>query len=186
MALQSLQAWLSASPDERLTALAQVCAALARTAPLGLDLALPGPTGERNIWTLLPRDAILGIAADDADRLFQLAHILAAGSRAVWPDSERTRRLHARLPRDVQSHLRIAIDVHAASFDFVLVHGDPALVREWSRLLARRKGPIVALQACANGERTLGALALERLMVERMLSVNTTAAGGNASLMTIA
>ncbi len=146
---------------------------------------MPGPTGERNTYTLLPRAAILGIAAADADRLFQLAHILAAGARAVWPDSERTRRLHASLPHDVQSHLQLAIDVHVASFEAVLVHGDPALVREWSRLLARRKGPIVSLHACASGERTLGAIALERLMRERTLSVNTAAAGGNASLMTI-
>jgi len=48
--------------------------------------------------------------------------------------------------------------------------------------VAKRNGPIVGVQGLARGET---AIPLERLLIERALSVNTAAAGGNASLMTI-
>ena len=74
-----------------------------------------------------------------------------------------------------------------APFDAVLFEGDSdellALVKE----VAKRPGPIVSVQgvsthALENGDEDY---ALERLLTERSVSVNTAAAGGNANLMTI-
>lgn len=48
--------------------------------------------------------------------------------------------------------------------------------------VAKRKGPIISVQGFERGETNL---LLERLVHERSLSINTAAAGGNASLMTI-
>ena len=48
--------------------------------------------------------------------------------------------------------------------------------------IAARPGPIVGVTALALGDT---AIPLERLVVERSLSINTAAAGGNASLMTM-
>ncbi|UMX50445.1 hypothetical protein MJ390_11535 [Klebsiella pneumoniae] len=48
--------------------------------------------------------------------------------------------------------------------------------------MAARDGAIVSVQGFARGETNL---LLERLYIERSLSVNTAAASGNASLMTI-
>nr|WP_250881914.1 hypothetical protein [Escherichia coli] len=48
--------------------------------------------------------------------------------------------------------------------------------------VAARDGTIVSVQGFARGESNI---LLERLYIERSLSVNTAAAGGNASLMTI-
>jgi RHH-type proline utilization regulon transcriptional repressor/proline dehydrogenase/delta 1-pyrroline-5-carboxylate dehydrogenase len=48
--------------------------------------------------------------------------------------------------------------------------------------MARRPGPIVGVTGLAAGA---AAVPLERLVIERALSVNTAAAGGNASLMTM-
>ncbi|KAH1281710.1 hypothetical protein KXX11_004149 [Aspergillus fumigatus] len=48
--------------------------------------------------------------------------------------------------------------------------------------IAARPGPIVGVRAFAPGDADIP---LESLVVERALSVNTAAAGGNASLMTI-
>jgi len=45
-----------------------------------------------------------------------------------------------------------------------------------------RPGAIVSLQGLVPGEANI---VLDRLVLERSLSVNTAAAGGNASLMTI-
>ena len=50
------------------------------------------------------------------------------------------------------------------------------------RSLAQRAGPIVGVTALPPGAVDVP---LERLLIERALSVNTAAAGGNASLMTI-
>ncbi|HRO60393.1 MAG TPA: hypothetical protein PK177_14705, partial [Burkholderiaceae bacterium] len=104
---------------------------------------------------------------------------------AVWPENPRAQQLHARLPAAVRQRVRRVADFASAAGDAALVHGDAATVRNWSRRLARRDGPIVGLQACAPGERRPGAIAVDRLMVERSLSVDTTATGGNASLLTL-
>jgi len=48
--------------------------------------------------------------------------------------------------------------------------------------LAQRPGPIVGVTAMQPGAVDIP---LERLLIERALSVNTAAAGGNASLMTL-
>ena len=48
-------------------------------------MLLPGPTGERNSYTVLSREAILCLAASERDLLAQLALALALGARAVWP-----------------------------------------------------------------------------------------------------
>ncbi|GKK48211.1 hypothetical protein AB3M40_17170 [Klebsiella variicola] len=55
-------------------------------------------------------------------------------------------------------------------------------LRELCEQVAARDGAIVSVQGFARGETNL---LLERLYIERSLSVNTAAAGGNASLMTI-
>jgi RHH-type proline utilization regulon transcriptional repressor/proline dehydrogenase/delta 1-pyrroline-5-carboxylate dehydrogenase len=64
----------------------------------------------------------------------------------------------------------------------VLHHGSPDALRSVCEQLARRPGPIVAATALPPGSTEVP---LERLVIERALSVNTAAAGGNASLMTI-
>jgi RHH-type proline utilization regulon transcriptional repressor/proline dehydrogenase/delta 1-pyrroline-5-carboxylate dehydrogenase len=48
--------------------------------------------------------------------------------------------------------------------------------------IAARPGPIVGVRGFAPGDADIP---LESLVVERALSINTAAAGGNASLMTI-
>lgn len=50
------------------------------------------------------------------------------------------------------------------------------------RQLAEQPGPIIGLTTLAPGD---DQVPLERLVIERSLSINTAAAGGNASLMSI-
>jgi len=51
------------------------------------------------------------------------------------------------------------------------------------QVLAGREGPVVSVERLAPGD---PAVPLGRLVVERSVSINTAAAGGNASLMTMA
>ena len=143
---------------------------------------LPGPTGERNVYSLVPRSAVLCLASTDEDRLVQLAAVLAVGSRAVWPAEARD--LLQRLPGPVQPQIALARDWRgpAVAFDAVLLHGSVAELAQLREQLAARPGPIVQVERLAPGEQ---AVPLERLVVERALSVNTAAAGGNATLMSL-
>ncbi len=143
---------------------------------------LPGPTGERNTFTLLPREQVLCIADNEQDTLAQLAAVTSVGSHALWPDDELHRTLRAALPAAVQQRITLAKDVLAGEFDAVIYHGDADQLRSLCEQVAARDGAIVSVQGFARGETNL---LLERLLIERSLSVNTAAAGGNASLMTI-
>ena len=178
-ALRDLRAW--ADEDGR-AALAAACDRYAARSPAGRWHALAGPTGEANLYAMLPREAVLCLADADADRLLQLAAVLAVGSRALWPLSART--LWERLPHPVQDRSALVNDWRPASvaFDAVLHHGSEASLLAAGRDVAARPGPIVGITALAAGNDDIP---VERLLVERSLSVNTAAAGGNASLMTM-
>ncbi|QNT25178.1 trifunctional transcriptional regulator/proline dehydrogenase/L-glutamate gamma-semialdehyde dehydrogenase [Ralstonia solanacearum] len=162
--------------------LAAQCDRLAVATATGAVLTLPGPTGERNTYMLLPRDAVLCVAADPADWLRQLAAVLAVGSEAVVQENPAIAEVLRALPSAVQSRVRVVASQEDAAFDAVLHHGDSDHLRALCEGLARRAGPIVGVQGLPHGGQ---GLALERLLIERSLSVNTAAAGGNASLMTI-
>ncbi|WP_068829329.1 trifunctional transcriptional regulator/proline dehydrogenase/L-glutamate gamma-semialdehyde dehydrogenase [Pseudomonas sp. BMS12] len=143
---------------------------------------LTGPTGERNSYTLLPRERVLGLADERSDLLAQLAATLAVGSHALWLESQRA--LYAELPKEVQKRIELVADWSTvdAEFDAILHHGDSDQLREVCQLAAQRKGAIVSVHGLNKGESDIP---LERLLIEHALSVNTAAAGGNASLMTI-
>jgi RHH-type proline utilization regulon transcriptional repressor/proline dehydrogenase/delta 1-pyrroline-5-carboxylate dehydrogenase len=181
--LRALRDWLARADDAG--PLVAACDALLSATSLGFAQALPGPTGERNTYTLVPRTAILTIAAMRDDLLFQLARVLAAGSCAVWLDDPVARRMLDELPAGVRSRVSVAADPLTAEFDIALIQGPQELVRDWSHRLAQRSGAIVTLHACAPGARDAAAYPLDLLMAERTVSVNTAAAGGNASLMTL-
>ena len=117
-----------------------------------------------------------------ADLIVQLAAVLAVGSRAVWPADRMV--LWERLPEAVRERISLAQDWQspAVHFDAVLHHGPADRLSTVLQWLARRPGPIVGVSAMAAGDANVP---LERLVIERSLSINTAAAGGNASLMTI-
>ena len=127
---------------------------------------------------------MLCLAEVESYLLTQLAAVLAVGSSAVLPQSELAKALLARLPKEVQARITLVADwtKDDVIFDAVLHHGDCDQLRDVCQQVAQRAGAIVGVQGLSQGETNI---ALERLVIERALSVNTAAAGGNASLMTI-
>ncbi len=180
-AMTALESWAKREGQGGLAVQCRHFASLSRS---GCAQTLVGPTGERNVYTLVPHEAVLCLAADDADRLVQLAAVLAVGSTAVWPVGSQVEALRAALPPAVQQSIVMAQDWSADTvvFDAVLHHGDAASLMQINQALAGHAGPIVGVRSLAPGAVDI---ALESLVVERALSVNTAAAGGNASLMTI-
>lgn len=177
--LTELQSWLADRPE--LLALSKQYGELAQA---GTQRVLPGPTGERNTWTLVPRERVLCVADNETDLLTQLAAVMAVGSEVLWPDAPLQRELAKSLPKAVNERVHFARQdvLMNAFFDAVIYHGDSDQLRELCEQVAARDGAIVSVQGFARGETNL---LLERLYHERSLSVNTAAAGGNASLMTI-
>ncbi|WP_042423821.1 trifunctional transcriptional regulator/proline dehydrogenase/L-glutamate gamma-semialdehyde dehydrogenase [Comamonas granuli] len=178
-ALQALHTWALQRQDG---ALASACERLGRETPSGTTLALPGPTGESNTYRVLARARVLCLADQDADLLVQLAAVLAAGGQAVWSAAHAG--LRDALPAALQEHVSLAADWQQDSvwFDAVLHHGSADALRAVCQSVAQRPGPIVGVTGLRPGDSTVP---LERLVHERSVSVNTAAAGGNASLMTI-
>ncbi|KOP57503.1 transcriptional regulator [Pseudomonas coronafaciens pv. porri] len=179
--LQALKAWAASSQNAELDAL---CSQYAEQSQSGITRQLAGPTGERNSYAILPREHILCLADDEADLLIQLAAVLAVGGSAVWPETDVGKPLRARLPKEVQARIKLVLDwkKDEVTIDAVLHHGDSDQLRAICQQIARRNGAIVGVNGLSHGETSVP---LERLVIERALSVNTAAAGGNASLMTI-
>ncbi|MCD6666032.1 MAG: trifunctional transcriptional regulator/proline dehydrogenase/L-glutamate gamma-semialdehyde dehydrogenase, partial [Hydrogenophaga sp.] len=143
----------------------------------GLRLALPGPTGEDNRLRFTARGLIAGVSQTAADALHQVMAALISGNRLVLDNTQAAKVVHSALPASLQE--RVAVDaawmerdVTAVLFDGADDDADALQVR-----LAARPGPILPLL------RPVPGYDLTRLVHERTLSVNTAAAGGNASLM---
>ena len=178
--LRTLEQW---AKTEGRSALASACQRFAHLSASGTTHTLPGPTGERNTYTLAPRAAVLCLAHDADDLLVQTAAVLAAGGTALWPSAQAG--LRGQLPAQAQAQISLhdgVLEDASKALDAVLHHGDTASLQALCATLARRDGPIVGVTALPPGAVDIP---LERLVVERALSVNTAAAGGNASLMTI-
>ncbi|MFM5507480.1 trifunctional transcriptional regulator/proline dehydrogenase/L-glutamate gamma-semialdehyde dehydrogenase [Aeromonas rivipollensis] len=183
-ALLALRGWAG----KQAPALVALCDRYGELALSGLTQLLVGPTGERNSYSLLPRERVLCLAADDkeakTDLLAQLAACLAVGTEVLWQDNAQNRTLLTSLPGEVQARIQLVADWASSEvgFDALLHHGDSDQLREVAKLAAARAGAIVGVHGLHRGETDIP---LERLLIEHALSVNTAAAGGNASLMTI-
>ncbi|MCP1415790.1 RHH-type proline utilization regulon transcriptional repressor/proline dehydrogenase/delta 1-pyrroline-5-carboxylate dehydrogenase [Pseudomonas laurylsulfativorans] len=179
--LTALKAW---ADSNKFADLSTLCVQFAAQSQSGITRVLAGPTGERNSYAILPREHVLCLAEVEGDLLTQLAAVLAVGGSAVWPEGELTKALFARLPKDIQARIKLVADWNKDEvvFDAVLHHGHSDQLRAVCQQVAKRAGAIVGVQGLSQGETNI---ALERLVIERALSVNTAAAGGNASLMTI-
>ena len=142
---------------------------------LGGEVELPGPVGERNLYALHPRGRVLLLPQTRDGLIAQLGAALAGGNEAVVAGEAG---LLPGLPESVARRVRHVADWKTAGpFAGALIEGDAAGVREALAALAALPGPIALPQAGSAGYR------LDWLVEEVSTSINTTAAGGNASLM---
>ena len=151
--------------------------------PLGLEIDLPGPVGERNCYRLGPCGTVLALAETRDDLIEQVAWALAAGNRVVLGDGAPLGDIIARLPQALLARIETPRDWRKAGpFARALVAGNTSFVRAALSQIAELPGPIVTAEAPCAGGGYAGAM----LLGETGISINTTAAGGNASLMALA
>jgi len=168
--IEAFAAWLDAQGDHDGAAQARK---LGRSSALGLDMTLPGPVGERNNYSLHARGHLLLRPATEPGLSTMLAAALASGNSVTVEGMD----LPADLPPTVLAALQARCEEPAS---VCLVEGGEEATLKACADMAQRPGPIVTVHAM---ERTGPGLGW--LLEEQSLSVNTTAAGGNASLMMI-
>ncbi|WP_420798700.1 L-glutamate gamma-semialdehyde dehydrogenase [Nitratireductor pacificus] len=176
-------AWVGRS--DRLAALRRLLrgkATEAMAAAAALDqgpVDLPGPTGEGNTLMLTPRGAVLCLGADEPALLAQAVQALAVGNvvLAVHPDASRILKplLGQGLPVAAADGVIDPASLKSLPLDAVAAGGDDGWLRALRLALAGRSGPIVPL--------ITEALYPAAYVHERAICVDTTAAGGNASLL---
>ncbi|MEO8937586.1 MAG: aldehyde dehydrogenase family protein, partial [Burkholderiaceae bacterium] len=140
-------------------------------------MALPGPTGETNTLVLRARDAVACLADDRVDLVHQL---IAAHSVGIRPFAQTIL-----LPRSLHGYVRPwdgRVDA-LAELDAILIALSAEDRVRTRQACAARPGALVAIIPWDRG--TEPVLQSWRLMRELAESVNTAAAGGNASLMTL-
>ncbi len=175
--LTDLLAWAGTHGHERIVALAEN---YVRTSLLQTSLVLPGPTGERNTLVFAPRGTVLCAADSVGVLLNQLAASFATGNQVVI-DNATAHFLPAGLPPSVRDAIDVVDPVELPRIALHAALVDAAVVTALVPLLAQRDGALVPVVETAEAV----AIPLWRLVAERALCVNTTAAGGNASLMTL-
>ncbi|WP_375565597.1 bifunctional proline dehydrogenase/L-glutamate gamma-semialdehyde dehydrogenase PutA [Oceaniradius stylonematis] len=130
---------------------------------------LPGPTGESNRWSTHPRGLVLclGPSLDDAHEQARQAMAAGCGALMVAPGACGANVVDGVLDPDDLARL--------SGFDAVAFWGDEAAARAMRRALAGRDGPIVPLATARD--------ITPWCLIERHVCIDTTAAGGNASLL---
>jgi RHH-type proline utilization regulon transcriptional repressor/proline dehydrogenase/delta 1-pyrroline-5-carboxylate dehydrogenase len=168
---------------------ADACARLVEASPAGATLDLPGPVGERNVYTLVPRGGVLCIPKTERGLHLQISAALASGNRALIDAAALAQtgsKALERLPAALRAWITPVVDRAHAELDAVLFEGDAEALRAINQEMAARPGAIVAVHGRTSDELAAGRdYALEWLLNERSISTNTTAAGGNASLMSV-
>ncbi len=122
-------------------------------------ITLPGPTGESNRLSTLPRPALLCMGPGKDTAAEQARAVKALGGNAV----------------ELTGMIDIALLKDGPTYGGVLWWGDESTARTIEQALATRKGPITAL--------IRGLPDTARVRAERHVCVDTTASGGNAQLL---
>ena len=172
------QEWLAGLGEAEAAADAAACAAMT---PLGANLDLPGPVGERNTYTLEPRGTVLCVASDEGSLWRQISAVLCTGNRALVAAPAPARL--GDLPPMLAGWMRVTEDPRRERFEAALFAGDRAGLSALCRDMAAREGAIVLVHAERADAESGRRYPLEWLVREKTVSINTTAAGGNASLM---
>ena len=158
---------------------------LART-PAGTEIVLPSPVGERNSYSLRPRGRIAALASGDTGTLLQVGAILATGQSAVITTARASSGLFDDLPEEVLRRIVPAEDPAVVpGLGGVLHEGERADLLGLIRRIVERSGPILTIWSIPTASDLKQDYDLSDLFEERSVSINTAAAGGNASLMAL-
>ena len=136
-----------------------------------LEYTLPGPTGETNTLSLHPRGTLLCLGGDTPDILdTQITRALATGNKVIALNAKSRAK-----DKTISSCTEAEADklLKTGKIDGVIVGG--AQAENVAAQLSKRDGAILPLLSADDDA--------ERFYHERTVTINTTAAGGNATLL---
>lgn len=141
---------------------------------------MPGPTGETNILTNHARGTVLCLGPTKDTAIEQMAMALAQGNKVVViaPGVSQIVDHAARtgLPAvGIEGQLEADAIEKVNGFDAVVTCAKPTVLKTYRQALMKRDGALLPLITEHNLD--------QRYVIERHLCVDTTAAGGNASLI---
>ncbi|PRC90580.1 trifunctional transcriptional regulator/proline dehydrogenase/L-glutamate gamma-semialdehyde dehydrogenase [Solimicrobium silvestre] len=172
--LNTLLVWLKTHGHEKLAVFAEH---YALTTPRKMSLVLPGPTGERNTLAFAPRGRIFCAASNVNTLLNQLAAVLATENIPVMSNATLSL-IPASLPDIIKNAIQVS-EVDALLSQVALI--ETSLLASLRPVIAFQEEWITTVVETSENE----VVPLWRLLAERAVCINTTAAGGNASLMTL-
>jgi RHH-type proline utilization regulon transcriptional repressor/proline dehydrogenase/delta 1-pyrroline-5-carboxylate dehydrogenase len=205
--MHSLCTWLH---NHQYTALADIGHLwLHHIARPGRKWFLPGPTGEENSYSLLPRGAVLCFADTQTNLLLHTLACLNSSNRALWLANPANRSLYTELPDEIKKNVQIVAFEENDLFNNELTHCPDVVLfsgaLEKFHLLSQHSSNwpgalkqiiILQIDSIQGNNGLLGSKQQQltnqswsalstKLMHEQVLSINTAAAGGNASLMVV-
>jgi RHH-type proline utilization regulon transcriptional repressor/proline dehydrogenase/delta 1-pyrroline-5-carboxylate dehydrogenase len=162
--------------------MARLVRVIGASSPLGVEVELAGPVGERNLYALKPRGAIQLRPVTARGLFHQLAVALVTGNSVSIEADSSLLALAGELPACV----RRCIQSKPEPFSAVLAEGGSADTLAAMRSVAEQPGEIVLVHAAASSQMlSPTAYCCAWLVEEVVTSINTTAAGGNTSLMVL-
>ncbi|HEY0570757.1 MAG TPA: trifunctional transcriptional regulator/proline dehydrogenase/L-glutamate gamma-semialdehyde dehydrogenase [Enterovirga sp.] len=155
--------------------------------PLGAELELDGPVGERNLYSLHPRGRISVLAETRTGLLLGIGAALATGNAVTVQDCPAASALES-LPASLFGRVeRTAEWREVENLAAILVEGNAEAIGKVVKTAVEADGLILPVHAVSSEGLATGRedYPLDRLLEERHVSINTAAAGGNASLMSV-
>ncbi|WP_408738873.1 bifunctional proline dehydrogenase/L-glutamate gamma-semialdehyde dehydrogenase PutA [Acetobacter okinawensis] len=144
------------------------------------QITLPGPVGEQNLYRLGARGTVLCMAQTKAGLYDQISLALAGGNTAAIMADATLLAAIASLPASIGQFVRPVSSAQSVACSILLSEEDNSAFCATRALLSTGNGPIVSAYITGNGLPSI-----EAVLEEQSRSINTTAAGGNASLMTL-
>jgi RHH-type proline utilization regulon transcriptional repressor/proline dehydrogenase/delta 1-pyrroline-5-carboxylate dehydrogenase len=176
-ALAELAAWLHGKGD---SARAERARKSAKSALAGHVSELAGPVGERNLYALRPRANLLLMPLSAGGLADQLIAMLASGGSCTIAGAGALRAGFSDLPDAVAGRIEWIDTLPATgAYSAALIEPRDDGLEDVLGAIAAMAGPI-PLQQIGNRD---GSYRQDWLVEEVSTSINTTAAGGNATLM---
>ena len=169
--------WLNAQGE---SGAAQRAHALARQPVTNGQITLPGPVGELNLYRLGARGTVLCIAQSKAGLYDQISLALAGGNTAAVMADAPLLAAITTLPPLLGRFVRPVSSATSLACGIILGETDNETFCATRAMLAAGNGPIVSAYLTKDSLPSI-----EAVLEEQSRSINTTAAGGNASLMTL-
>ncbi len=167
---------------------AEMARTLGSQSALGLHSELAGPVGERNLYALHARGAIYCAPVTAVGLRRQVASVLATGNTAVIDCDASLQSSLQGIPASVAQRISWANALaQPEPMSGALIEGDAGQVSAMLQKIAAMPGPLLLTQSASTQELATDpdAYCLNWLLEEVSTSINTAAAGGNASLMSI-